>query len=228
MFCEQLLAEMTEESMSLLGSEADVEGLVSVATPEFAGDLDVGDALTKFSARYPRVKIELVVGELLREQGALENAFDIVLQTKPGASSASHAQRIAQLHYAICASPKYLAHVETPRVPGDLTRLRSLVHANETAWRLSQAGQSRKVAVEPIFSSNSFEVLVKAAIQGLGIAPLPERLAAPEIERGTLVRVLPRWRLPSRALYAVFTRPGAPPRRARLLIEFLADWFAHK
>src|SRR5262249_22961440 len=151
-FCERLLAEITEESMSLLGSEADVEGLVSVATPDFADDLDVGgDALTSFSARYPKVKIELVVGELLREHGALENSFDIVLQTKPAASPATHAQRIAQLHYAVCASPKYLAAAQAPRMPADLAQLRCLVHANETIWRLSQAGRSRKVTVEPAF-----------------------------------------------------------------------------
>lgn len=227
-FCEQLLAEITEESMSLLGNEAEVEGLVTVATPEFAGDLDIGDALTNFSARYPKVKIELVVGELLREQGALENAFDIVLQTKPSQSPATHAQRLAQLNYVICASPRYLAEIEMLRAPVDLVRHRCLVHANEAIWRLSHAGRSRKIAVEPAFSSNSFEVLAKAAVQGLGVAPLPERLAKPELEQGSLVRVLPSWKLPSRSLYAVFTHQGAPPRRVRLLIDFLAEWFARK
>jgi DNA-binding transcriptional LysR family regulator len=214
--------------MSLLGNEADVEGLVTVATPEFAGDLDVGDALTNFSARYPKMKIELVVGELLREHGALENAFDIVLQTKPAQSPATHAQRIAQLHYAICASPRYLAEAEVPRSPADLTSHRCLLHASETTWRLSHAGRSRKIAVEPAFSSNSFEVLAKAAVQGLGIALLPERLAKPELDQGALARVLPSWRLPSRSLYAVFARQGAPPRRVRVLIDFLAEWFARK
>jgi DNA-binding transcriptional LysR family regulator len=226
-FCERLLAEMTEESVSLLGNEAEVEGLVSVATPDFTDDLDVGgDALTNFSARYPKVKIELVLGELLREQGALENSFDIVLQTKRSQSPSTQAQRIAQLRFAIYASPKYLASIDAPRAPGDLSRLRCLVHVNETTWRLSRAGRSRKITVEPIFSSNSFEVLAKAAVQGLGLAPLPERLAARDLKAGGLVRILPGWRLPVRPLYAVFTRQGMPPRRVRLLIDFLADWFA--
>jgi DNA-binding transcriptional LysR family regulator len=227
-FCERLLTEVTEEAMSLLGNEAEIEGLVSVATPEFAGDLDIGDALTNFSTRYPKVKIELVVGEVLREHGALENNFDVVLQTKHSPAISSHAQRVAQLHYAICASPKYLADIDAPRAPADLAKLRCLVHANESTWRLSNAGRSRKVAVEPAFSSNSFEVLAKAAGQGLGIAPLPDRLAQPELKKGTLVRVLPAWRLPARSLYAVFTRQGTPPRRVRLLIDFLSEWFARK
>lgn len=229
LFCERLLAEVTEEAMTLLGNEAEIEGLVSVATPDFADDLDVGgDALTTFLARYPKVKIELVVGEVLREYGAIENTFDVVLQTKPNPALSSHAQRIAQLHYMICASPKYLADVEQARTPADLTKFRCLVHANETTWRLSNAGRSRKITVEPAFSSNSFEVLAKAAVQGLGIAPLPERLVQSELKQGTLVRVLPSWRLPARTLYAAFTRQGTPPRRVRLLIDFLAEWFARK
>jgi DNA-binding transcriptional LysR family regulator len=224
-FCEKLLAEINEEATSLLGSEAEIEGLISVAAPEFVGDLDIGDALTQFSSRYPKVKIELVVGELLREHGVLENAFDIVVQTKPNPAFSSQAKRIAQLDYVICGSPAYLASVAVPRAPMELAALRCLVHANETTWRLSRAGQTRKVTVEPAFSSNSFEVLVKATIEGLGIAPLPERLAQPYLESETLLRVLPGWRLPSRALYGVFTGHGSPPRRVRLLLDFLTDWF---
>lgn len=224
-FCERLLGDITEEATSLLGSETEIEGLVSVAAPEFVGDLDIGDALTNFSTRYPKVKIELVVGELLREHGVLENAFDIVVQTKPNPAFASHPKRIAQLHYVICVSPSYLAGVEAPRAPSDLAGLRCLVHANDTTWRLSHAGQTRKVTVEPAFSSNSFEVLVKATLDGLGVAPLPERLARDYLKQGTLVRVLPGWRLPSRSLYGVFTRNGSPPRRVLLLLDFLTEWF---
>jgi DNA-binding transcriptional LysR family regulator len=226
-FCERLLGEITEEAVSLLGNEAEVEGLVSVATPDFADDLDVGgDALTSFSARYPKVKIELVVGELLREHGALENSFDVVLQTKPSLSPST--QRIAELRYAIYASPKYLADSEVPRSPADLARHRCLMHAEETTWRFSHGRRSRKVTVEPAFTSNSYEVLAKAATQGLGIVSLPERLARHEVGQGNLVRVLPAWRLPARSLYAVFRRQGVPPRRVRLLIDFLSEWFARK
>ena len=224
-FCEKLLAEITEESMTLLGNEAEVEGLVAVATPEFAGDLDVGEALTNFSSRYPKVRIDLVVGELLREHGALENTFDLLLQTKPNPAFPAHAQRIAQLHYAICGSPTYLNSVGVPHMPADLVPLRWLVHANETNWRLSHGAQTKKITVEPAFSSNSFEVLAKAAIQGLGIAPLPERLARRDLATGTLLRVLPGWRLPARSLYAVLTRHGSPPRRVSLLVDFLKEWF---
>src|SRR5579863_2525820 len=187
-FCERMLADITEESMSLLGNEAEIEGLVSVAAPEFAGDLDVGNALAKFLARHPRVKIELVVGELLKEHGALENTFDIVLQTKLSPAYSAHSQRIAQLHYATCGSPSYLVGAGSPRAPADLIPLRCLVHAGETTWRFSRGKNTRKITVVAGFSSNSFEVLAKATVQGLGVALLPERLARQYLERGTLVR----------------------------------------
>jgi DNA-binding transcriptional LysR family regulator len=211
--------------MSLLGNEAQPEGHVAVAAPEFVGDLDIGDALATFSARYPRLKIELVLGELLREHGATEATFDLILQTKSRPNAAAQPRRIARLNYITCASPDYLAGMGAPHSPADLAAHRCLVHAEETVWRYSQRGRTKRITVAAAFSSNSFEVLAKAAIQGLGIALLPQRLVRQELEAQMLAPILPHWHAPAHSLYAIYTRGGAPPRRVRLLLEFLAEWF---
>jgi DNA-binding transcriptional LysR family regulator len=224
-FCDRVLAEMTEEGMALLGNDAQPEGLVAVAAPEFVGDLDVGDALATFSSRYPKLKIELVLGEFLKEHGAIEAAFDVILQTRRNSAASAHAKQIARLGYVTCASPDYLAGAGAPRSPADLAAHRCLVHAEEKVWRFLQAGHTKRITVTPIFASNSFEVLAKAALQGLGVALLPRRIVWRELERRMLAPVLPRWRVPTRALYAVHMRGGIPPRRVRLLLDHLSEWF---
>jgi DNA-binding transcriptional LysR family regulator len=224
-FCDCLLSEIAEESMSLLGNEAQPEGHVAVAAPEFVGDLDIGDALATFSSRYPKLKIELVLGELLREHGATEATFDLILQTRSSPNTTAQAKRIARLDYITCASPDYLAGAGAPHVPADLAAHRCLVHAEETVWRYSQRGRTKRITVASAFSSNSFEVLAKAAIRGLGVALLPHRLVRQELEAQMLAPILPRWHVPAHSLYAIYTRAGTPPRRVRLMLDFLAEWF---
>lgn len=224
-FCDRVLSEMAEEGMALLGNDAQPEGLVAVAAPEFVGDLDIGDALATFSSLYPKLKIELVLGEFLKEHGAIEATFDLILQTRRNPNASARAKQIARLGYVACASPDYLAATGTPRSPADLAAHRCLVHAEEKMWRFFQAGRTKRITVTPIFSSNSFEVLAKAALQGLGVALLPRRLVWLELDRRTLIPVLPKWRVPTRPLYAVYMRGGPPPRRVRLLLEHLTEWF---
>ena len=224
-FCDRVLAEMAEEGMALLGNDAQPEGLVAVAAPEFVGDLDIGDALATFSSRYPKLKIELALGELLKEHGAIEATFDLILQTRATSTASAQAKRIARLDYVTCASPDYLAAAGAPRSPADLAAHRCLVHAEEKVWRFFQEGSAKRITVMPIFASNSFEVLAKAALQGLGVALLPRRLVWQELHRRTLTPVLPKWRVPARPLYAVCMRGDPPPRRVRLLLDHLTEWF---
>ncbi len=187
------------------------------------GDLDIGDALATFSARYPRLKIELVLGELMREHGATEATFDLILKTRSRPNAAAQAKRIARLNYITCASPDYLARMGAGRIRRRiLATHRCLVHAEETVWRYSQRGRTRRITVAAAFSSNSFEVLAKAAIQGLGIALLPQRLVRQELEAQMLAPILPQWHAPAHSLYGDLQyawrqrRPGARAASPRI------------
>jgi DNA-binding transcriptional LysR family regulator len=61
-----------------------------------------------------------------------------------------------------------------------------------------------------------------AAAASTGLSALPEYLVADDLRNGTLVRVLPRRRMPGFGAYALLPSGRHVPRRVRVLIDFLA------
>jgi DNA-binding transcriptional LysR family regulator len=70
---------------------------------------------------------------------------------------------------------------------------------------------------------HDFIVLRAAVLAGLGIARLPESVIEPDLQNGTLERVLPEWNTPQGILHVVFpSRRGLLPA-VRAFIDFLAE-----
>ena len=68
-----------------------------------------------------------------------------------------------------------------------------------------------------------FPVLLEAALNGMGVALLPEWICAPGIANGELEAVLPDWSTPAETMHFVYSsRRGLLPG-VRALVDFLAD-----
>jgi DNA-binding transcriptional LysR family regulator len=77
----------------------------------------------------------------------------------------------------------------------------------------------------PVLSSNDEQLLLGAAMEGLGIASLPEITAFPWVERGALVPILPDWLLREVNASAIFPSSKGISASARLFVDFLiARW----
>jgi DNA-binding transcriptional LysR family regulator len=110
--------------------------------------------------------------------------------------------------------------------PGDLAERDCLVHVNEPVWRLGRGSTSSLHKIRNVaFSSNSYLALQKAAVQGLGIALLPQRSAYDDLVSGALQVQLPDVPVPDRPLYAIYGPGQAVPRKIVILLEFLTRWF---
>jgi DNA-binding transcriptional LysR family regulator len=84
----------------------------------------------------------------------------------------------------------------------------------------STIGSIEQLALSPILATND-----AAAIDGLGIAILPDHVCRDAIAAGRLVRVLPSWHGLQGIVHLVFTtRRGLPPA-VRALIDHLAETF---
>jgi DNA-binding transcriptional LysR family regulator len=78
---------------------------------------------------------------------------------------------------------------------------------------------------DPVYSSNSYVTLRKAALAGRGVAVLPIRLVSEELADGTLVRVLPECEVPDRPLYALHSPGSQTQARVRVFLDFVTEWF---
>src|SRR5581483_7842358 len=96
----------------------------------------------------------------------------------------------------IVASPTYLARNERPERPEDLRqhaclRMRRSNGALAT-WSLDDNGQSIEIAVAGPLIAHDFPTVLGAAIEGVGLAQVPEPVAREALKAGKLVSLLER------------------------------------
>jgi DNA-binding transcriptional LysR family regulator len=77
-----------------------------------------------------------------------------------------------------------------------------------------------QVAVTGPVTANNVGLLHRLALRDGGIVSLPTALAEPDVAAGKLAPVLPEWRPPKVAVYAL-TETKLLPAKVRVLIDYL-------
>ena len=87
--------------------------------------------------------------------------------------------------------------------------------------RLLSQEETLDVKVNTVFRANTSDALLQALESGIGIGGMQLPLAASALQNGTLVPILPAWRLPDRFLYAVFPDARFIPQRVRRVVSMI-------
>jgi DNA-binding transcriptional LysR family regulator len=226
-FSRRILGEIEEEDSAIRGLGEKPEGSLAVNAPKWIGSLDLGDAVAAFSHAHPLIKVRFELGGLSeRTYDFVDDGFDVAFYTKYLRDSSIMVKKVATLAFVLCASPDYVARRGVPQDPGELNAHDTVIHVTDPVWHFHQG--PRKYNVKPqnvAFSSNTYLVLQKATLQGLGIALLPRWSVREELECGALVPVLEEFRIPDRPLYAAYSPGRQTVRKVRVFLDFIASWF---
>lgn len=227
-FCRRILHDLLVEEEELRGMRERAEGPLAIVSPKWIGSLDLGDAIASFAAQHPLIKVKLDLGGVSdRTHEFLGSGYEIAFQTKYLRDSSVMVKKMATLNFVLCAAPSYLARARRPAEPRDLIEHQCLVHANEPIWHFAHEEETIRIKPEHVaFCSNTFLVLQKAALRGMGIAMLPLRSIRRELEAGELEILLPSFQMPDRPLYAVYAPGGLRIRKIQCFIDFVAQWYA--
>jgi DNA-binding transcriptional LysR family regulator len=126
---------------------------------------------------------------------------------------------------AIVGSKRYLEAHPKPTSPHDLTRHRCLNFRHGSAgvyrWEFDKGHQSLAVAVQGPLTVDDVELLIRAAIDGAGLAFLLEAHAAPHLANGALVRMLEDWCPPFAGYFLYYPSRRQQPAALSALIETL-------
>ena len=226
-FATRIIDEIDREEEMLRGLRDKAEGPLAIISPKWIGSNDVADAIVAFSVRYPKIHIRFEVGGMSeRSYDFLDQGFDVAFHTRHVRDSNLLLKKIADLNFALCASPSYLLRVGEPAQVAELSEHECLVNTNDPIWHLRPGGHDVHLKIsDPVYSSNSYLTLRKAALAGRGIGLLPIRLTAADFADGSLVGVVPSCEVPDRPLYALYSPGGQTLARVRLFLEFVTDWF---
>jgi DNA-binding transcriptional LysR family regulator len=202
---------------------AEPSGVVKITTSVPTAQFQLADRLPALARAYPKLEVQLHVTD--RFVDLVQEGFDIAVRSHfgPLPDSGLVQRRLGTEHIILVAAPGYLAGRGEPRQPDALAEHDGLlVGPSARQWRLRRADDAVEVTPVPRFLADESVVLLGAATAGLGIACLPETIAAPAIGRGELVRVLPEWTAGS-VTTTILThhRRGQLPS-VRAVIDFLA------
>jgi DNA-binding transcriptional LysR family regulator len=158
----------------------------------------------------------------------IEEAVDIAVRVREKLDTDADLQLkiIGRTSQRLVATPAFLDAHGRPEAPSDLATRPTLSPTDRPGldrWVLvNEAGAEAVVVHEPRLSSNEFSLLRQAALDGAGIAFLPEYACREPLNDGRLERVLPAWSGPEAILHLVFTsRRGLLPG-VRAMIDFVA------
>ncbi len=226
-FAARIVDEIDREEAALRGMRDKAEGPLAIISPKWIGSNDVGDAIVAFSTRHPKIHIRFEVGGMSeRAYDFLDQGFDVAFHTRHVRDSSLMLRKIADLKFALCAAPGYLRRAGEPAQLSELSEHDCLLNTNDPIWHLKQAGHDVHLKIaSPVYSSNSYVTLRKAALAGRGVALLPVRLVAGDFAEGALVDVVPGCSAPDRPLYALHSPGGQTLARVRLFLDFVTDWF---
>jgi DNA-binding transcriptional LysR family regulator len=229
-FSRRILSEIEDEESAIRALGEKPEGALAVNAPKWIGSLDLGEAICAFSVAHPLIKVRFEVGGLTeRTYDFLDDGFDVAFYTKYLRDSSIMVKKVATLEFVLCASPDFLNRHGPLEDPNSLGQFDALIHVTDPVWHFQQG--PKKINVKPnkiAFSSNTYLILQKAVMHGLGIALLPRCSVHNELERGALVPLLTDYQIPERPLYAAYSPSRQTARKVRVFLDFVANWFSQQ
>ncbi|WP_426161804.1 LysR family transcriptional regulator [Pseudoduganella sp. R-34] len=216
-------AQAAEQRLSDLRDEP--RGELRVAFPVgFSAHLAA--ALAPLLRAHPLLSLRLFAED--RRVDLIAERNDLAIRAGTLSDSALVARRLTEWRHVLVAARSFAQEHGLPRTPEELARfpVLNLSVINQTEFiELHRPGEpAHRVRVNGPVAGNSFIALQHIMLQGAGIMRMPGPDAAPLIEAGLAVPILPEWSMAPMGVYAVTVQRDSQPAKVRLAIAALRDY----
>jgi DNA-binding transcriptional LysR family regulator len=190
--------EEIDQEMAMLSEFRDKPaGKLRITAGEHSAITVLQPVLAKLLPDNPDLNLEIIVDYAFTD--IVAEGFDAGVRLGPQVAKDMIAMRIGpDMRMAVVGSPAYFAQHPKPLIPNELTahnciNLRMPTHGGLYVWEFEKSGQELQVRVEGQLVFNTIAMRLEAALQGLGVAFMPEDLVQDAVAQGRLIRVLEDW-----------------------------------
>ncbi len=199
-------------------------GCVRLLVPRLAGTTVLGPKLAKFTRDYPDVVLDITADD--SRMDIVAGGFDAGIHFGEYIQKDMIAVRVSKDHRAaIVASPSYFKSHPKPKTPHDLLKHRCINFRHGFAgvyrWEFDKGKKSLSVAVNGPLIVDDVETLVRAAIDGVGLAFVSDERVTAQLENGELIRVLEDWCQPFPGFFLYYPSRRQQPAALAALISAL-------
>jgi len=228
-----ILHEIDDAEAAAAASTRDLRGTIRiVAAPVLATNF-LAPMVAMWHAHYPKLMLDISMDAYASSR---VDEFDVTIMVAGEDFDANIVARpLVQGEAIVVASPDYLERRGIPREPQDLVH-HDYLRDSSAPVRL-QSGPGRKLRLQSlradvpdeevdapaVLQSVSTELLMRAAVDGAGVAVTSRLLAEEHLARGELVHILPGWIFSRYTIYAALPSGRMLPARTRVFLDFLTE-----
>ncbi len=224
--CRRAAREIEAGRADLAESRETMSGELTVTAPFILGRF-LASRLAAFMDEHRELIVRLMVTD--QRIDLLGEHVDVAIRIGEPGEADLVARKLARLDWVMVASPSYLKQHGVPRQAADLSRHRCLAFVlpagDVVPWRLMSGARQVDVPVRPSLLVDEGELLVEAALGGIGIAQLFSFMVAQPLDDGRLHSVLDGIQAVGPDLKTVMTAGRSANLRVRALLDFLYRCF---
>ncbi|WP_027729987.1 LysR family transcriptional regulator [Variovorax paradoxus] len=223
--CAVILREAELAFDDLGERSAEPSGTLRLTAPFDYGIGVVVPAIAEFTKRYPACKVDAVLSDQTLDlmSGNIEMAIRVGWLTE----TSEQTRKIGSFRQLLVTSSsmaRQMTGLERPEEIADLPFVANTALRDYLRWSFSSDdGEHRVVQVQASIFLDATLAVREAVCQGAGLSVLPDYAVAEDLASGRLIEVLPRWRLPSGGIHAVFPAARYRPAKVRAFVDLLVE-----
>jgi DNA-binding transcriptional LysR family regulator len=200
-------------------------GTIRITATEYATNAVLLPKLAKLLRAHPDIKLEIISDYGLAD--IVAQRFDAGVRNGEQVAKDMIAVRIGpDARMAVVGAPSYFRNRSEPSKPQELVahnciNLRLPTHGGLYAWEFEKGRREVRVRVDGQLIFNTTSQMLNAALAGLGLTYVPEKLVQPYISKGRLKRVLEDWCAPYPGYHLYYPSRRQPSAAFTLLVEAL-------
>ncbi|MDX8386602.1 MAG: LysR family transcriptional regulator [Gallionella sp.] len=224
-YCDLIVSEAEKAKAEIIDSTQNPRGLIRITVPQSLIISNAGEVLLKFQEQYPDIELEIIAsGETIN---IIDGGIDLALRFGQLEDSTLICRKLTECVFQTVASPQYVSQHGNPETPTDLIHHNCLIYNTSKLsrhWPFTLPnGKEIKVNTRGKLVCNDGLLVVKAVLEGRGIAYGPSILFQPSIEEGKLELLLSEFYRPPVSISALYPSKRNLSRKVRMLIDYLAS-----
>ena len=231
--------DLHERALRLLHLAEEIEQVAMAARDEPSGTLKLtaplpigthllGPALPRLRDRYPKLLIDLRLGD--RKVDLIDEGIDVAIRVGELDDSGLLTRRLAPHVLCAFASPEYLRRRGVPQHPDELTghdcvNFRFQSSGQPLRWPFRVDHRDVEIAPAAGITVDVGDAVVAVVAAGGGIGISPTYVAAPHVVRGELVPILTRFAAKRSSIAALWPESRRANPNVRAFLTFLDEVF---
>ena len=225
--CKGILEQIEEADNLVNLRHAAVSGRLRIGTSVALGRRVITPLILEFMRRHPQLQIDL--GFVDTYVDLVAQGIDVAIRMGQLADSSLGARYLGANPWMMVASPKYLKKHGTPKTPSELSKhnvlFYSTVHSVDRLHFVSRESKRLSIMAKGTLRSNNLSTVLAAVRADMGVAALPNYVAASSLRDGKVSPILSNFTLPAQEIHAVYPSPKQVASKVSTLISFLQEHF---